>query len=247
MLLRLTATALSLSILPSIASALSPVATLAPRPEPAAALVLVQEKADPVGAHAAIAWAKERLSEIDATVTTLEEDASKLGDDARKQADGIIAKLRATREACGAKIEGLLADGRQQTEAMVAETRAALEAQWSAFEHELEGYLTTVNSEIALRRQVFQARAKAEEAYWRQAIADLKASASSAAAERRAALEARIAALQAEADAARARLVKLQLAGGDAWSALRDGLGEARVVFDKTYDAVRAAFERARQ
>src|SRR5271169_1376291 len=65
--------------------------------------------------------------------------------------------------------------------------------------------LTTINSEIALRRQVFQARAKAAEAYWRQRIADLKAQTASAAAERRAALEARIAALQLEAEAAKAR------------------------------------------
>jgi hypothetical protein len=236
-----------LSILFSVAPAVSPAATMAPAPEAASALVRVQEKADPVGAHAVIAWAKERLSEIDATVATLEEDASKLRDEARKRADEIIAKLRASGEACRTKVEGLVTDGRQQTEAAVADARAALEAQWSTFERDLEGYLTTINSEMALRRQVFEARAKAEEAYWRQRIADLKASASSAAAERRAALEARIAALQAEADAARARLVKLQLAGADAWSALRDGLAEARVVFDRIYDAVRAAIERARQ
>jgi hypothetical protein len=101
---------------------------------------------------------------------------------------------------------------------MVADAGAALEAQWSEFERELEGYLTTINSEIALRRQVFQARAKAAEAYWRQRIADLKAQTASAAAERRAALEARIAALQLEAEAAKARLARLQVAGGQAWS-----------------------------
>jgi DNA repair exonuclease SbcCD ATPase subunit len=244
MFLRFAAAAVSLIVLPSVAPALSPPATL---PPPPAALVLVQAKPDPLGAHAAIEWAKERLLEIDATVATLEEDAGKLHDDIRKRADEIIAKLRATRDAYGAKIEGVLADGRQQTESMVAETRAALETQWSAFERDLEGYLTSINSEIALRKEVFQARMKAEEAYWRQRIADLKASTSSVAAKRRAALEARIAAVQAEADAAKARLARLQQAGGDAWSALRDGLAEARGVFDKTYEAVRGAIERARQ
>jgi hypothetical protein len=159
----------------------------------------------------------------------------------------MISMLQAIRQAYGAKLESLLADGAQQTEAMIAEARAALDARWSEFEHELDGYLTTINSEIALRKQVFQARAKAEEAYWRQAIADLQASASSAVADRRAALETRIAALQAVADGARARLVKLQMAGGETWSALRDGLAETRTVFDKTYDAVRAAIQRARQ
>jgi hypothetical protein len=244
MFLKLAATAVSLIILPSVAPALSPPAMM---PAATSALVLVQAKADPLGAHAAIEWAKARLSEIDATMATLEEDAGKLHEDARKRADEIISKLQADREAYRTKIEGILADGRQQTESMVAETRAGLEARWSEFERDLEGYLTTINSEIALRKAVFQARMKAEETYWRQTIADLKASASSVAAERRAALDARIAAVQAEADAAKARLAKLQQAGGDAWSALRDGLAEARGVFDKTQEAVRAAIERARQ
>jgi hypothetical protein len=243
MFFKLAATAVSVVIFPGIA----PAATAAATPAAASALVLVEAKPDPLGAHAAIEWAREGLLEIDATVATLEEDAGRLHDDARKRADEMISKLRATRDAYGAKIEGLLADGRQQTESMIAETRTALEAQWSAFERELEGYLTTINSELSLRKEVFQARLKAEDAYWSQRIADLKASAASVAAERRAALEARIAAVQAEVDAAKARLFRLQQAGGDVWSALRDGLAEARGVFDKTQEAVRAAIERARQ
>jgi hypothetical protein len=243
MYFRLAAAAVSFIMFPGIA----PAATAAPKPPTASALMLVQAKPDPLGAHAAIEWARERLLEIDATVATLEEDADRLRDDASKRADETIAKLRATRNAYGAKFDAVLADGRQQTEAMVADARVALEAQWSEFERDLERYLTTINSEIALRRQVFQARAKAAEAYWRQRIADLKAQTASAAAERRAALEARIAALQLEAEAAKARLARLQVAGGQAWSALRDGLAEARGVFDNTYEAVRAAIERARQ
>jgi hypothetical protein len=247
MFLKFAAAAMSLSLLPSIASACAPAATMPARPEAASALVRVQATADALGVHAAIAWAKARLSEMDAIVTTLEEDAGKLRDDARRRADETIAMLRSTRQAYGAKVESLYADGKQQTEAILAEARAALDARWSEFERELDGYLTTINSEIALRKAVFEARVKAQETYWRQAIADLKASAASVAAERRAALEARIAAVQIQADAARMRLFRLQQAGGEAWSALRDGLAEARGVFDRTQEAVRAAIERARQ
>ena len=243
MLFRMADAAVSLIMFPGITLA----ATAALRPATASALMLVQAKPDPLGAHAAIEWARERLLEIDVTVATLEEDAGRLRDDASKRADEAIAKLRATRDAYDAKFEAVLADGRQQTEAIIADARTALEAQWIEFERELEGYLTTINSEIALRKQVFQARAKAAEAYWRQRIADLKAQAASAAAERRAGLEARITALQVEAEVAKARLARLQAAGGEAWSALRDGLAEARGVFDRTYEAVRAALERARQ
>jgi hypothetical protein len=66
-------------------------------------------------------------------------------------------------------------------------------------------------------------------------------------AQQRAAINAEIAELQADADAAKARLAKLQEAGGEAWSALRDGLTSTRSAFDKTQAAVRAAIERARQ
>src|SRR3981189_169081 len=102
--LKLAAPAVSLIVLPSVAPALSPPATM---PSAPSGLVLVQAKADPLGAHAAIEWAKARLSEIDATMATLEEDAGKLHDDARKRADEIIGKLQADREAYRARIEGI--------------------------------------------------------------------------------------------------------------------------------------------
>lgn len=248
MSLKLAATVgVSLIILPSIALALSPTAVPTPRPKPASALVLAQAQSDPVRAHATIEWAKAGLSEIDATIKTLEQDASKLSGDARKRADETVQKLRATREAYRAKIEGILADGRQQTEAQIAETRATLEARWNEFEHDLDGYLATINSEVALRKAVFQARVKAEELYWQQTIAELKTSVTTVAAEQRAAIEARIAQVQADTDAAKARLAKLQQTGGEAWSALRDGLTDARRAFEKAQEAVRTAIERARQ
>ena len=157
MLFRMAVAAVSFIMFPGIA----PAATATLRPPTASALILVQAKPDPLGAHAAIEWARERLLEIDATLATLEEDAGRLRDDASKRADEAIAKLRATRDAYDAKFEAVLADGRQQTEAIIADARTALEAQWSEFERELEGYFTSINSEIALRKQVFQARASA--------------------------------------------------------------------------------------
>jgi len=237
------ASGFSLIILPQIASA----ATLSSRPEPTSALVLAQAQPDPMGAHATVDWAKERLSEIDAAITILEEQASNLHDDARKRADDALEKLRTTREAYRAEIEGALADGRQKTEAQISETRAVLDARWNEFEHDLGGYLDTINSDVALRKAVFEARMNAEGQYWRRAIAELKTSATNVATEQRAAIEARIAELQGDAEAAKARLGKLEQAGGETWSALRDGLTDASQLFDKTNDAVRTAIERAKQ
>jgi hypothetical protein len=241
------AAGVSVIMLPSIALALSPTTTLTSSPEATSALVLAQAESDPVDAHATIEWAKARLSEIDATIKTLEQNANKLNNDARKQADENLQKLRTIREAYRAKIEGTFADARQQTEAQIGETRAALEARWNEFEHDLDGYLATINSEVSLRRAVFLARVKAEELYWQQTIAELKTSVTAVAVERRAAIEAKIAELQASADAAKTRLATLDQAGGEAWSALRDGLTDARRAFDKTQEAVRTAIEHAKQ
>ena len=122
-----------------------------------------------------------------------------------------------------------------------------MDARWNEFEHDLGGYLDTINSDVALRKAVFEARMNAEGQYWRRAIAELKTSATNVATEQRAAIEARIAELQGDAEAAKARLGKLEQAGGETWSALRDGLTDASQLFDKTNDAVRTAIERAKQ
>ena len=107
MFFRLAAAVVSFIMFPGIA----PAATAALRPPTASALILVQAKPDPLGAHAAIEWARERLLEIDATLATLEEDAGRLRDDASKRADDAIAKLRATRDAYGAKFDAVGEDG----------------------------------------------------------------------------------------------------------------------------------------
>jgi deoxyribodipyrimidine photolyase len=235
---------LALVAFPSIVAA-SPVATPMPL---ASAFVLVQAQPEPSGVHTAIEWVKERLSEIDATLAALEEDASKRSGDAKKQADEAVQRLRTTRDAYRAKLDEALAEGQQRADAALAKARAELDARWEAFERDLDAYLSTINSEIAVRKAAFDARRKAAELYWQRTIADLEAQAKSALSpERRAAIETRIAELQAAEDKAKQRLAKLEQARHEAWSALREGLAEARQTFDKTHDKVRAAIERSKQ
>ncbi len=243
MSLRLIGAVGASAILTQAALAFTPPPIPASERGPSSGLVLVQ--AQP--AHAAIGWAKERLSEIDATITTLEEDSRKLDSDARARADATLQKLRTTRDAYRAEVERAAADTGQKTQAQIAETRAALEKRWNEFELGVGQYLTSVNSEVGIRRAVFQARLEAEQRSWAQAIDDLKKSATSAAAQQRAAIDAQITQLGVQADTAKARLAKLEQAGNETWSALRDSLADARGVFDKTYDAIQTAIERAKQ
>jgi hypothetical protein len=237
----------ALLVLPQLASALPPAALPPSSRQPAASILLVQAKPDPAVADPTIAWAQARLAEIDAAITTLDAATRALAAEARKRTDEVIDKLRTTRDAFHARIDAIVADGKQKSEAQLAEARAALDAQWSEFERQLDGYFATASAEIALRSAVLQAREKAEEQYWQQAIATLKTEEQTVVAEQRPAIDAAIAALQSYADAAKTRLAKIQQAGSDAWSALADSLADARRAFDKAYAGVEAAIERARQ
>jgi hypothetical protein len=236
-----------LLVLPQLASALPPGASGPSRPSQGAAILLAQAQPAPAESHPALDWAKARLAEINAAITALEDKSRTLADDARKRADDALRQLRATRDAYSARIDAFVADGRQKTATDLADARAALDARWTAFEDDLGGYFGTAKSDVAARKAVFQARVTAEEAYWRQSIAGLKASAETVAAEHRPAVDAKIAALQADADAGGEKLAALQQDAGDAWSKLQDGLTDARQAFDKDYDAAKAAIERARQ
>ncbi len=238
----------ALLVLPQIASALPPTAIAPFRAAPEAAILRVQATApEPSAGDPAIAWAKARLAEIDAAIATLDAQTRALATDARARADATLQQLRATRDAFSAQINDIVADSKQKTDAQLAEARTALNAKWSEFELGLNSYLDAAKTEIALRSAVIQAREKAEEQYWQQAIATLKTEEEKVVAEQRPAIDAAIAALQSYADAAKVRLAKIQQAGTDAWTALQDSLADARKAFDKAYAGVQAAIDRARQ
>ena len=196
---------------------------------------LVAEQTDPVGAHAAIAQAKERLAEMDATITVLQENADKVDGAARQQAHDAVAALRAIRETYHDEIDGVLAQGRQMTSDQLAMARTALAAPWTQFDHAVDQDVASIKLDAAQRKALVEARIRAEQAYWQSVITDLQASATNLTAEQRAAIDVRIAAVRARADAAQLRLTRLSHAGQTAWSALKQGFVNSRHIFDETY------------
>ncbi len=218
------------AIAPAVASAL-PIAEA-----PASRIIIpVADSTDPVGAHAAIAQAQERLAEIDATISVLQDDADKADGAARQKARDAVASLRTIRETYRKELDGVVAQGREMTTAQLAMARTALTAPWTQFEQALDQDVTAVRLDAEQRKALVQARIRAEQTYWLTVISDLQASAAGLTAEQRAAIDARIARVRAHADEAQMRLTKLGSASQSAWSALKQGLVSSRQILEQGY------------
>lgn len=216
--------------------ALTPSLALAAAPTPAAAAATTS---DPAGAHAAIAQAQERLAEIDATITVMQEQADRADAAARQKARDAVAALKGIRDTYKKELDGVVARGRQMTADQLAVARSALTAPWTQFEQTLDGDVRDLKLDVAQRKAIVEARIRAEQAYWQDVISDLQTAAATLTAEQRAAIDARITAVRARAAAATARLSRLSQAGQTAWSALKQGLVNSRQVFDETYRGTR--------
>ncbi len=224
--------------LAAVVVALAPAAVLAAPPAAPAPATAVTE-ADPTGAHAAIAQAQERLAEIDATITVLQEDADKLNGAAKQKAQDAVTSMKAVRDTYRKEVDGVVAQGRQMTAAQLAAVRSALTAPWTQFNQSLDSDVASLKLDVAQRKAIVEARIRAEQTYWQGVITDLQASATNLTAEQRAAIDARIAAVRARAEAAQARLTRLASAGKTAWTALKQGFINSRQVFDDTYHGTR--------
>ncbi len=149
------------AIAPAVASALP----LAGAPA-TGGIIRVAATTDPVGAHAAIAQAQERLAEIDATISVLQDDADKADGAARQKARDAVASLRTIRETYRKELDGVVAQGREMTTAQLAMARTALTAPWTQFEQALDQDVTAIRLDAAQRKALVQARIRAEQTYW---------------------------------------------------------------------------------
>ena len=77
--------------------------------------------------------AQERLAEIDATISVLQEDADKANGAVRQKALDAVASLRTIRETYRKEIDGVVAQGRALTTDQLAMARTALMAPWTQF------------------------------------------------------------------------------------------------------------------
>lgn len=186
-------------------------------------------------------WAKERLDEMDATLTSLEGNAAEVQADAQDKARKVLAELRKNRDGFRDAIK-------KQTganEAAWTSVKTRLETEWSAFEAEVKKYVESYGKQFELQQATYKLQAAAQLKAWRDAADKLASAASEFASGRRDEIETNVNRMKADAVAAEEKLLKLNLAGSQSWSALTAALTETRAVFDRANQAAWEALKRA--
>jgi hypothetical protein len=191
--------------------------------------------------HFYVNWAKERLDEMDAILTSLEGKAAVVQADARDRANKALADLVKTRD-------GFRDTFKKQAEANEAawiSAMAKLEVEWNSFETELKKYLDSFGTQIEHQQAAFKLQAAAQLKAWREAADRLGSDAKVFAADRRTEIDAALKRMNVDAGAAEERLQRLSQAGAQSWSSLMAALTETRAAFDRANQAAREAFKRA--
>ena len=192
--------------------------------------------------HFFVNWAKERLDEMEAVLTSLESKAGEVQAEARDKAGKALADLRKTRDVFQETVQ----KHAEANESAWISAKARLEPEWKSFEADVEKYVESFSKAIEEQQVTFKLQAAAQLKAWREAADKLGGDAERFATERRAEIDASVKRMQADAAVAENQLQQ-QLAqlGSQSWSALMATLTESRAAFDRANQAAREAFKRA--
>jgi hypothetical protein len=191
--------------------------------------------------HFFVNWAKERLDEMDATLTLLEGKVGGVQADARDKANKVLADLRKKRD----DFRDTVKKQSESNEAAWISAKTKLESEWNVFEVEVKKYVESFDNQIEQQQAIFKLQSAAQLKAWREAANKLNSSAKEFAAERRGEIDAAVKRMNTDATAAEEKLQKLNQAGSQSWSALMAALTETRAAFDRANQVAVDAFKRA--
>lgn len=186
-------------------------------------------------------WAKERIDEMDASLTVLEGKTGRLKAEQKAKGDRLIADLKARRD----KFKATVKEHAQAGEAAWQRTKAELDAEWCGYEELVKAYFDGVSWELEQDQAALHDVAAAQVKAWREAADAFRAEALKVAAVKRAEVDAAVKHMQADASEAEARFQKLKQAGEKSWSAFSAALSESRKAFDRANQQASTALKRA--
>jgi hypothetical protein len=191
--------------------------------------------------HGYLAWAKERIDEMDAALASLEAKAGQVRAESKTKSDQLIADLKKLR----GEFQVTVKKDAEAGHAVWEQVRRQLEAQWNEFETQVKTYLETVGKQIEQQQAIFRDVAAAQVKAWRESADKLHGEAIKLAGARRADIDAAVKQMKADASTAEARLQKVKQAGGESWSAMSAALAESRKAFDRANQAAWDALQRS--
>jgi len=176
--------------------------------------------------------------------TAFQDFLAEVKDQAGGAREAILARVVAQRRSWEAAIAGL----RRQAGTIVEKARTDFRGAMKQISDEAEKFQARIGdarTDLAARRAILEAGIEARQKDWQDLIDDLREDAAKLAADQRAAVDARVAALKAQADEARARAAQPQSASAEGWETTRQSYAEAqKLVFD-TYASIRQTLEDA--
>ena len=200
---------------------------------------MVHEQQSTFQAH--ITWAKERLDEMDAALTSLEREARGLQPALRAKTGQLIADLRKRRDDFQHAIRTQIEGG----EATWLRDISQLKTQLDSFIAGVNEHIGAFEKQVGAQQAVFRDVAAAQGKAWHDAAEHIHGAALGFAAERRAEIERIAQQMEADASKTESQLQQLIGAGKESWSGLRDALHASRAAFDRAVQSAGDAFKRA--
>ncbi len=199
-------------------------------------------------AHEYLEWAKQKLDEIEATLVSLDNAAQTSKDDARTEADRVVVRIRATRDAFKANVDALRADVTAVREVADIPThrfrRNGLKLNWPI--KTLYYGITAVTGHANIIKQVIIARAEAQRESRQSSLQSVQATASDVIEQACGEIDAAIRRLTVETEKAEAELEKTSAVGGESWEAIKSSLEEVISVYDRTWKKISEAIAKGR-
>ncbi|MGU1062092.1 hypothetical protein ACSEPQ_04355 [Pseudomonas aeruginosa] len=194
---------------------------------------------EPSRARQTLAWSIDRLTELDATVATLEQDVAQHKGEARARAQIVLQELRGSRESYRLKSREAVANAKTWTDAQAIEAHKSLDESWNAFQVGVADYLDATQADLATRRAVLENEFKIRQESWQKSIDELRSEANRVTIRERKAIENRIDALKAHADRSIVLVERLREASRESWDTVGNSYAEAQQLFSNTYASIR--------
>ncbi|MGA0565229.1 hypothetical protein ACO2RV_22565 [Ancylobacter sp. VNQ12] len=191
--------------------------------------------------HETIAWAKQRLDELDAIISEVEKTSKDLSGSVRAEADAALARLEASRVGLQKSYDAL----RTETEDLkrtAEDVQNALDDEWVEVETSFQSFLGALADQADTVRGIVAARVEAQRQAWDNSLKGLRDQAAETVDQARGDLDAAIKRLSDEADTFQARIGEVKDARDASWEAVKSGLAEAKAVHDRTIDKIKGAF-----